>query len=112
MALTIAWPVNRLRHLAQKEKEGERATVRPAHLIIALRMAASTLPLSNMYLERSFADQDQARAPVAIKAMAASWPDCTLPYGMQFVDGKRSSTRVKTKANASGLKILPFTPDP
>src|ERR1700680_1551149 len=64
----------------------------PTHnrISIALRMAASTLRVSNTYLGAQFRRfRTKLGAPVAIKAMAAKLARLvyrTLRYGMQFID--------------------------
>ena len=87
---------------------------------IALRMAASTLRLSNTYLGAQFRRlRTKLGAPVAIKAMAAKLARLVyrmLRYGMQFVDRgaefydaqhrKLQINYLKWKAANLGLQII------
>ena len=90
----------------------------------ALRMAASTLRLSNTYLGAQFRRlRTKLGAPVAIKAMAAKLARLVyrmLRYGMQFVDRgadlyeaqhrQRQISYLKTKATMLGFKIIEAFP--
>ena len=94
----------------------------PTHnrISIALRMAASTLRLSNTYLGAQFRRfRTKLGAPVAIKAMAAKLARLvyrTLRYGMQFIDRgaefyeaphrKLQISYLKRKAANLGFKII------
>jgi hypothetical protein len=87
---------------------------------IALRMAASTLRLSNTYLGAQFRRlRTRLGAPVAIKAMAAKLARLVyrmLRYGMRFVDQGaefyetqnriRQISYLKSKATKLGLQII------
>jgi transposase len=94
----------------------------PTHnrISIALRMAASTLRVSNTYLGAQFRRcRTKLEAPVAIKAMAAKLARLvyrTLRYGMQFIDRgaefyeaqhrKLQISYLKRKAANLGFKII------
>jgi hypothetical protein len=87
---------------------------------LALKMAASTLRLSNTYLGAQFRRlRTKLGAPIAIKAMAAKLARLVyrmLRYGMQFVDRgakfyeaqhrKQQISYLKWKATKLGLKII------
>jgi transposase len=91
---------------------------------IALRMAASTLRLSNTYLGAQFRRlRTKLGAPVAIKAMAAKLARLVyrmLRYGMQFVDQgaefyetqnrNLQINYLKSKAAKLGLQIMEAPP--
>jgi transposase len=91
---------------------------------LALKMAASTLRLSNTYLGAQFRRlRTKLGAPIAIKAMAAKLARLVyrmLRYGMQFVDRgadfyeaqhrQRQITYLKTKAIMLGFKIIEASP--
>ena len=91
---------------------------------IALRMAASTLRLSNTYLGAQFRRlRTKLWAPVAIKAMAAKLARLVyrmLRYGMQFVDQgaefyetqnrNLQINYLKSKAAKLGLQIMEAPP--
>ena len=86
---------------------------------IALRMAASTLRVSNTYLGAQFRRfRTKLGAPVAIKAMAAKLARFyrTLRYGMQFIDRgaefyeaqhrQRQISHLQRKAAKLGFQIV------
>ncbi len=87
---------------------------------VALRMAATTLRLSNTYLGAQFRRlRTKLGAPVAIKAMAAKLARLVyrmLRYGMKYVDQgaafydaqhrARQITNLKWKARQLGLQVV------
>src|SRR5271166_1784983 len=87
---------------------------------IALKMAASTLRVSNTYLGAQFRRfRTKLGAPVAIKAMAAKLARLVyrmLRYGMKYVDQgakfyeaqhrERQITQLKWKAAKSGFRVV------
>jgi transposase len=89
-------------------------------ITLALKMAASTLRLSNTYLGAQFRRlRTKLGAPIAIKAMAAKLARLVyrmLRYGMQFVDRgaefyeaqhrKQQISFLKWKAAKLGFKII------
>src|SRR6266478_4089706 len=102
----------------QNHWEGAIADQQSSHH--ALRMAASTLSLSNTYLGAQFRRlRTKLGAPVAIKAMAAKLARLVyrmLRYGMQFVDRgaefydaqhrKLQINYLKRKAAKLGFQII------